>query len=248
MRRAAALLIGLIGLAGLAALAVLGLPAAASSHAGHEPARIEFGRSGEGRELIARRLGPADAGRVTLVVGEIHGDEEAGRAVVRTLRREREVPRGSAVWTVTSVNPDGHEADTRTNARGVDLNRNFPFHWSDASPPGSLEYGGPRPFSEPESRAFADLVRRLDPDLTIIFHQPWNQVLGPCSGPARLQRLYARISGMELKRCRGEQLPGTATRWTDARRGTAFVVELGPGRLGSGGLRRHAAALRAVSR
>ncbi len=231
-----------------AALAALLGPPADPVHAGGEPARIEFGRSVKGRDLIARRIGPASAKRTVLVVGEIHGDEEAGRAVVRTLRRDRQVPRNTSIWTVVSINPDGHEADTRTNAHGVDLNRNFPFDWSDAQPPGSLEYGGPHPFSEPESRAFRDLVRRLHPNLTIIYHQPWNQVLAPCSGSATLQRRYAKVSRMELKRCRGEQLPGTATRWTDARRGVAFVVELGSGRLGSAGLRRHAAAVRAVAR
>ena len=235
----------------LAALAGLAGAVASASAAGadsRDPARIAFGHSVEGRDLVARRVGPDGGPRTVLVVGEIHGDEEAGRAVIRSLRRERRDARGLTIWTVATVNPDGHAADTRTNAHGVDLNRNFPLDWSDDVPPGDLEYGGPRPLSEPESRGYRDLVRVLHPDITVIYHQPWGVVLAPCRGPAPLQRLYARTSGMRLDRCRGEGLPGTATRWTDARDGTAFVVELAAGRLGQAEADRHALAIRKLAR
>lgn len=231
----------------LTALAVAAATAAAGSDRG--PARIEFGHSVKGRELVARRVGPDGGPQTMLVVGEVHGNEEAGRAVIRKLRRQRGRARGLTIWTVISVNPDGHAADTRTNAHGVDLNRNFPLDWSGATPPGNLEYGGPRPLSEPESRGFRDLVRRLDPDIAILYHQPWNAVLGPCGGPAPLQRRYARTSGVDFQRCRGEGLPGTITRWTDARPGTtAFVVEFGTGRLSARAVRRNARAVRALAR
>lgn len=236
-----------------AAAALLLAPAATGlltggAAAGGGPARIEFGRSAEGRELIARRIGSESGPHTVLVVGEIHGDEEVGRGVVRSLRRARSRARGLTIWTVSTVNPDGHEADARTNSRGVDLNRNFPFEWSGGSAPGDLDYSGPRPLSEPESRGFRDLVRRLHPEITIIYHQPWNAVLGSCSGPAPLQRRYARIAHMDFEPCRGANLPGTMTRWTDRRPGTAFVVEFGPGRLGAGAARRNARAVRALAR
>lgn len=232
----------------LAAIAFAAPAVAGGSDSSPPPPRIEFGHSVEGRELLARRVGPDGGPRTLLVVGEIHGNEEAGRAVIRSLRRHRGRARGLTIWTIATVNPDGHEADARTNARGVDLNRNFPFDWSDAEPPGSLEYGGPRPLSEPESRAFRDLVRRLDPDITVIYHQPWGVVLAPCGGPAPLQKLYARVARMRIDRCRGEGLPGTMTRWTDSRRGVAFVVELAAGRLDVGEVKRHTRAIRALAR
>lgn len=238
----------LLALVALAILAGAGTSADAAGGGGAEAARIVFGHSVEGRDLVARRVGPDGGPRTVLVVGEIHGDEEAGRAVIRSLRRKRSAARGLTIWTVATINPDGHAADTRGNAHGVDLNRNFPLDWSDDVPAGDLEYGGPRPLSEPESRAYRDLVRRLDPDATVIYHQPWGVVLAPCRGPAPLQHLYARTSRMKVDRCRGEGLPGTATRWTDSRDGTAFVVELASGRLGHAEAERHTLAIRKLAR
>lgn len=209
-------------------------------------ARIAFGESVDGRKLVARRIGPPRSSRTALVVGEVHGDEEAGRAVVRELRRHRK-RLGAAIWTVVSINPDGHAADRRTNARGVDLNRNFSVGWSASEPPGSGYYPGPRPFSEPESRALRGLWHKLRPEVTILYHQPWGAVLAPCSGPIPAQRTYSRISGIEVDRCRGEGLPGTMTRWMNERRGTAFVVEFPGGRLGAKEARRNARAVRRVA-
>lgn len=92
------------------------------------------------------------------------------------------------------------------------------------------------------------LILRIRPRVTIWFHQPWGQVLAPCQGSAPLQRRYAAVSGLELKRCRGSDLPGTATRWqTHALpRSTAFVVELRAGPLRLGAVARHVRAVRAV--
>jgi hypothetical protein len=212
-----------------------------------EPARIVFGHSVEGTKLVARRIGPASARHTALVVGEVHGDEEAGRAIVKALRRDHRKLRDTAIWTVGTVNPDGHAHDRRTNDHGVDLNRNFPVGWSGAEPQGSGYYAGPHPLSEPESKGFRDLVREVDPDLTILYHQPWGAVLAPCSGPAPLQKRYADIASMPLDRCRGEHLPGTMTRWENSRHGTAFVVELAPGDLSDAQVRRHVRAVRAIA-
>ena len=181
------------------------------------------------------------------MVGAIHGDEGAGRAVVHLLAAQRDVAK-SDVWLISTVNPDGSRRSTRGNAHAVDLNRNFSRGWR-AAARGRLDYAGPRPFSEPESDAVRRLVLRLRPRVTIWFHQPWGQVLAPCHGAATLQRRYARIAHMPLQRCRGSDLPGTATRWQlhalPASR--AFVVELAPGRLTPPALRRHARAVLAVT-
>src|SRR5207247_1976729 len=95
-----------------------------------------------------------------LVVGCIHGNECAGRAVVRLLARMSE-PLDRDLWLVDDLNPDGLAAGTRQNARGVDLNRNFPSEWRPIGRRGDPQYAGPRPLSERETRIAWKLIRRL---------------------------------------------------------------------------------------
>lgn len=213
---------------------------------GRSDRHMIFGRSVEGRKLIAREIGDPDARRTALIVGEIHGSEDAGRKIIHRLGTSPGKLKDIDAWTVVSVNPDGDAADRRTNDHGVDLNRNFSVNWSGSEPKGSGYYAGPHPFSEPESKAVRALVKRIDPDLTIYYHQPWGAVLGPCSrnGP---QRLYSKISKIPLDCERGKDLPGTAIQWQNSRGGVAFVVELAAGQLSSRDLRRNARAAATVA-
>lgn len=81
-------------------------------------------------------------------------------------------------WFIPTVNPDGYEyshhydrlwrktrsANNCWSARGnggVDPNRNYPFHWGESGAstnPCSDIYAGPRPMSEPETRAVVSVV------------------------------------------------------------------------------------------
>ena len=222
-------------------------PTPALRRFGVVPRTETFGRSVRGRKLKVRRSGNPAARRTVLVVGSIHGDETAGHGIVRRIRAKAKGRPGIDLWVARTVNPDGVSASRRANARGVDLNRNFGVGWSPG--PHGLEYPGPRAFSEPESRAVRRLIRHTRPRVTIWYHQPWGEVLAPCSGGARLERRYSRISRLPMKRCRGERLPGTATRWQERGiGGTAFVVELGGGSPSSSIERRHARAALAVAK
>ena len=227
----AALLLGVALVAGLA-----------EAQSGELPGRIVGGESVQGRTIKAIRLGDPDADRVGLVVGVIHGDERAGLRVTRALKRRWRDVRGAQVWVVDAVNPDGLKAGTRKNARGVDLNRNFSYRWSSAEPPSSGYYAGPRPFSEPETRAVRRLVRRIEPDVSIYYHQPWGAVVA-CRGKPRIAARYARLARMGTT-CRGKGLPGTAISWQKHTfPGTnAFVVEFGARNIKRGTARRHARA------
>ncbi len=93
---------------------------------------ITIGHSVRHRPITAQVLGPSSAPRKILLVGCIHGNECAGIRILNAIARQP-VPPGVQLWLVREMNPDGTAADTRQNAHGVDLNRNFPYRW-DTSP------------------------------------------------------------------------------------------------------------------
>jgi protein MpaA len=200
-----------------------------------------IGHSVEHRPIVATRVGdPAAAVRV-LVVGDVHGNERAGERIVARL--ERSHPDGVRMWLIRTANPDGVAAGTRQNARGVDLNRNFPYRWR-AGARGTY-YPGPRAASEPETRAVMRLVRRVRPQLAIFYHQHMRIVVRARGADPALQRGYARRTGLPLR-----SLPayhGTAVSWENlvVPGGSAFVVELAAGPADA---RRHARAVLALAR
>jgi murein peptide amidase A len=219
-------------------LALLALAAAAAAGTTHL-----LGRSAQGRGIAAYELGDPAAARKVLVVGCVHGNECAGVAVVERLRRLGPLD-GVDLWLVPDLNPDGHAHGTRQNARGVDLNRNFPYRWRRLS--GAYD-SGPAPASEPETRVAMRLIRRLRPRVTIWLHQHLNMVV-LTSGNLGLQRRFARLAGLRAGRL--QSYPGTATGWSNhAYPGTtAFVVELPAGRLSPPAVARLARAVRRVAR
>lgn len=87
-----------------------------------------IGQSVQGRDITAHRMGSV-GGRVVLVIGSIHGDEQKGIEVTKLLRTMA-TPKGVDLWLIDTINPDGVAANTRQNANEVDLNRNFEIGWS----------------------------------------------------------------------------------------------------------------------
>jgi len=215
------------------------------------PCDVQIGRSVRGVAICAQRLGDPAAKRVALVVGSMHGDEPGGMAVVRRLRARRASIRGVQLWVIDRINPDGLARGTRTNARGVDLNRNFPEGWRALGSRGSRFFPGPRPASESETRAVQRFIRRIRPDVSVWLHQPYGFVVLPDRRGASttLQRRYARVAGISARRLGGPPLTGTAIAWSNRRvGGTAFVAELPGGPVAPGLARRHVRAILAVAR
>jgi protein MpaA len=204
--------------------------------------RVIIGRSARGRAIVAWVYGRSSAPRKILVIGVIHGNEQAGLAITSALRR-RLVPSGVQVWVVPQLNPDGVAADTRQNARGVDLNRNFPYRWQYS---GDLTfYSGPRPASEPETQAAIRLIRRIHPAVTITYHQHMDLV-DESDGDRGIARRYAQLSGLRAT-CL-TFLPGEETAWSNHTLPgtTSFVVELPAGPVTPAALARHLHAIRAI--
>ena len=221
----------------VAALAALG---GAACPASGGVSRHVIGRSVRGREIVAYETG-TPGGAAMLVVGCIDGDEPAGIAIARRLEQLRPPP-GIDLWIVPDLNPDGRAAGTRGNARGVDLNRNFPFAWRRLDGPFA---SGPKPLSEPESKAAYGLIRRVRPRLSIWFHQQM-AVVDDSQGSVALERRFARLVGLPLARLR--DYPGSVTSWENHSLpgATAFVVELPAGALSAVQATRYARAVLAL--
>jgi protein MpaA len=186
-----------------------------------------LGQSVQGRPIRAFEVGDPASPRKVLVVGCIHGNEPAGIAIADALALGRS-PRGTDLWIVPDLNPDGVAAQTRQNADRVDLNRNFPWQWRPLGSPGNTFYSGRRPLSEPESRIAQRLVLRVRPQVSIWFHQQLDLV-DESGGDVSVERRFASLVGLPLRRL--TRYPGSATGWENhsLARTTSFVVELPAG-------------------
>jgi len=112
----------------------------------------------------------------------IHGDEGLSGAVARAwmLRLEKIDPRNT--WRVMPVtNPDGWKLKTRTNSKGVDLNRNFPTkdwkdqalkYWTKNMKSDPRRYPGPEAASEIETKCLIKHFDEFHPDFLISVHIP----------------------------------------------------------------------------
>ena len=226
------------------------------------------GTSVEGRPLPRYEFGRTD-GPVVLLTGLIHAVELIGSVAllhfVRELvHAEDAILRDARLVVLPILNPDslqanearlarGGRAFRRGNASGVDLNRNFP-HLGPRREAGrsfapfagsrlrmSPYYGGPHPFSEPETRAVRDVAREVKPVVSIGFHSFGNMLLYPwgfTSKPNPRARAYERIGG-DFQRAQPRAkyavmqarelytTTGDMDDWLDAELGTlAFTLEV----------------------
>ena len=170
------------------------------------------GRSVESRPILLKEyppvVGRTPLGRV-MVIGGTHGDEYASVSVVfKWMEILEEHHSGLFHWQVVPLlNPDGllRARSTRTNANGVDLNRNMPTpDWAtgwerewNRKKRSPRRFPGKGPASEPETRWLTEQIDRFRPDAVISVHTPYGVVDadGPAGGPPRLGSLRLRRLG-----------------------------------------------------
>lgn len=154
---------------------------------------------------------PVEGAMRVLFVGGIHGDElTAAELSLRWLERLNSDDARKFHWRFIPVlNPDGVLAPkpSRTNANGVDLNRNFPSgdwaggalrYWERMTLKDPRRYPGKAPVTEPESRWFAEEIERFAPDVIISVHAPLGLLDfdGPAAAPSRFGKLYLEPVGV----------------------------------------------------
>jgi protein MpaA len=155
-----------------------------------------------------------------LVHAGTHGEEpETTFSLSRALRSLTERSPHCAV--VLAVNPDGLLYGTRGNARGVDLNRNFPTqdwrpdsveHRSTLEDPRDVVLSpGAEPGSEAETRALVELIGKLKPEIVVALHAPLACIDVPEEEP--LSHWLADKTGMPLVTDIGYATPGSFGTW-----------------------------------
>lgn len=169
----------------------------------------------KGFPMLVREFPPLSGrnpnGRV-LVIGGTHGDELTTVSVVmRWINQLSNNHSGLFHWRIAPLmNPDAvlKSAATRTNHRGVDLNRNMPSddwdekaltYWHEKSNDDKRKYPGPKPASEPETQWLIDEINHFKPDAIISVHAPYGVVdfdsLLLNTAPKSLGKLHLNLLG-----------------------------------------------------
>jgi predicted deacylase len=223
----------------------------------------QAGTSVEGRPLRRFEFGNP-RGPTALLTALVHGIEFIGALAlfefVQRLAGGSELLRHANLVVLPIVNPDALAANTarlahgrrafrRGNARGVDLNRNFPrasarvpLHpFAGSRFRASPHYMGPHPVSEPETEAVCATARATRPAVSLGFHSfgelllyPWAHTRRPNPRRARYERVGARLrDGVPGARYQVKQATqwyatvGDLDDWLDEELGTlAFTVEV----------------------
>ena len=175
-----------------------------------------------------------DSGTAHVVVlAAIHGDESETTVVVSEALRC--LPNGTLQAAVILCgNPDGIARGTRGNARGVDLNRNFPTsNWkpdpvlykSRANDARDIALSpGQAPASEPETIALISLLDRLQPRAVVSLHSALACV--DDAGSSHLGRQLSERCALPLLNAIGYPTPGSMGTWATERKLNLVTLEL----------------------
>lgn len=148
---------------------------------------LEVGHTVHGRPLTALIAGRRD--RALVLVGSVHGGEAGAELALpiceAIIADHPALLKRVGLAVLPCLNADqrerlalGYPPYLRTNASGVDLNRNFPADWEQVdytyglvtTDPESATYRGPAPASEPETQAVQALLRAVKPAAVLAFH------------------------------------------------------------------------------
>ena len=184
------------------------------------PGTEHYGRSFLGAPLIWFPAPEADRNSGLIIAGT-HGDENSSvvtlscalRTLSPDLRRHH---------VILTVNPDGCQLGLRANARGVDLNRNFPaanwstgetgYRWNNTDQERDVLWRtGDNPWSEPETQALCQLIHKIHPAWVVSFHDPLACIEDPRH--TALGQWLADAFALPLVTSVGYETPGSFGSW-----------------------------------
>lgn len=203
------------------------------------------GASAEGRPLVYAEFGDPEASNSTLVFTMVHGDENTplyfGIQLAHWAKEHERELKNARIVIAPLVNPDGFYRDpqTRTNSRGVDLNRNFLTNdwsshalqaWRKKFRANPRRYPGSTPNSEPETVFQLELIKKFKPQKILSVHAPLNFI--DYDGPtirslSKFSRDYVREClklRARLKAISGGFFPGSLGNYAGQERGIPTVT------------------------
>ena len=179
---------------------------------------LNWKRSVEGRSLSLYSSPPNPDGQWPkqkggiLFVGGVHGDEPEGIRLAQDLldwlqKNNKQVVHSWCL--IPCLNVDGAHHQQRTNANGVDLNRNFPSHDWTSEIATERYHPGFSPGSEPEVQALVELIKYMGPDLIVHFHS-WHPCVIYTGEPGeKASHWIAASTGYESRADIGYPTPGS---------------------------------------
>ncbi len=199
-----------------------------------------WGHSVQGRPLVYASFGDPAARNTTLVFSMVHGDEVTplyvGLKLAQWMRENQSRFPGTRIVIAPLVNPDSfyRKPRTRTNARGVDVNRNLPTadwnanalkFWKTKFSSNPRRYPGRKAGSEPETEFQVELIKKVQPQKILSIHAPLNFM--DYDGPsnltlARFPKEYVREClklRSRLKAVSGGFFPGSLGNYAGQERG-----------------------------
>jgi protein MpaA len=147
-----------------------------------------------------------------VVVAGVHGDEPSSvQAALELCAWLQGHPADQPLLVIPALNPDGIVHGTKNSATDVDLNRNFPARsFTLAHAP--RYHPGPRPLSEPETRALAAVVEEEPVCGVVAVHAPFACI--NYDGPARgWAEAVSAACGWPVQEDIGYPTPGSLGSW-----------------------------------
>lgn len=154
-----------------------------------------------------------------LVVGVFHGDEPQGKFLIENYLKRNN---NTKLAFIPELNPDGRKLCTRTNANGVDLNRNFPTKNWILSERNEF-FGGDSPASEIETKFLIDVIDELRPKLILTLHAPFKVVNYDGEGKA-IAEMISEIIKYPVVENIGYETPGSFGTWAGVEKGIPTIT------------------------
>ncbi len=179
------------------------------------------------------KTGTSDKGKKILVFSLVHGDEPESGSVARFWMERLTTIDSRNTWRILPlVNPDGLKNKTRVNARGIDVNRNFPTEdwekeavqfWEKRLKKDPRRNPGLIGNSEFETQCMVHHIENFKPDFIISIHTPYGIL--DLDGPSISYPKYGKLPWVRFG-----NFPGSLGRymWKD-RNIPVLTVELKPG-------------------